>query len=642
MKKKIYLILSLMILGTSVKSNVSLPKLISNSMVLQRDQTIPIWGWADEGEKIFINFNGKTYATQTGSNHKWKVDLPAHSAGGPFDLEIKGKNKIIIRDILFGDVWLCSGQSNMEALMSRPNIKALYGSEIEKSENSLIRQFTVKRKMAFKPADDVESEKGWVSANPETVLNFSAVAYFFAKELYEKYKIPIGLINSSYGGTPVQSWVNSESLKAFPNYFNQAILFKDDKEVEKLILNQKNKVEAWKESVRTGDKGTQEEWFKTPYDPNSEWTMINNLSNWHNQFPKPKYGVVWFKTEFDIPANLVGKSSNVFLGFMQTEDETYINGKKIGSINSGFTLRNYTVEPGILKEGKNVITIKLKSPSNGLIFENNKSYKLQFDKDSIELNSKWIYRIGIEKESIPNGNGMAAHSPTAYYYPMIKPLTNFGIKGVIWYQGESNTSKPEEYQQIFSSLISLWRKDWKNPKLPFLYVQLPNYSISTNEPTISNWALLREAQTQTLSIPFTGMVVAHDIGDKNDLHPGNKQGVGSRLAIASQKIAYNEDIVYSGPIYKSMNIIENKAHLTFDHVGTGLKCAGAKLNYFTISSDGENFMEAQAIIVDNKVIVWNDNIPHPVAVRYAWADSPDGANLYNKEGLPASSFRTNQ
>ena len=640
MKKNIYLLLSLIILSTAVKSEVKLPRFVSDGMILQRDQTVPIWGWGDAGEKITIIFDGKTYTTQTGADLKWKVYLNTQPAGGPFIMEIKGNNTITLKDILFGDVWLCSGQSNMEAVMARPNIKAFYGAEIEKSENSFIRQFTVKRKMAFKPTDDVESDKGWVSANPETVLNFSAVAYFFAKDLYEKYKIPIGLINSSVGGTPAQSWVNSESLAAFPSYYNQANLFKNDAELDKILLFHKNKIEAWKESVRTGDKGILEQWYNTPYEPSTSWTLINTPSNWSKQFPKPKYGVVWFKTEVNIPANLIGKEADLFLGFMKTEDETYVNGKKIGSINSGYTLRNYKVEAGALKEGKNVITIRITSPSNGVSFENNKSYKLQFDSDSIELKDKWMYRVGIEKEAVPNGNGLSAHTPTAYYYPMIKPLAGYGIKGVIWYQGESNAAKPQEYQPLFSSLISLWRKDWENPKLPFIYVQLANYSPPKNEPAISNLSLIREAQTQTLSMPFTGMAVTHDIGEKNEIHPRNKQDVGKRLALAAQKIAYHEHIVYSGPTYKSVNIVGNKAYLKFDNIGSGLKSTGEKLNYFTISSDGKNFIKAQAAIKGNKVVVWNDKITQPIAVHYAWADNPDGANLYNKEGLPASSFRT--
>jgi sialate O-acetylesterase len=640
MKKNIYLLLSLIILSTAVKSEVKLPRFVSDGMILQRDQTVPIWGWGDAAEKITIIFDGKTYTTQAGADLKWKVYLNAQPAGGPFIMEIKGNNTITLKDILIGDVWLCSGQSNMEAVMARPNIKAFYGAEIEKSENSFIRQFIVKRKMAFKPTDDVESDKGWVSANPETVLNFSAVAYFFAKDLYEKYKIPIGLINSSVGGTPAQSWVNSESLVAFPSYYNQANLFKNDAELDKILLFHKNKIEAWKESVRTGDKGIQEQWYNTPYEPSTSWTLINTPSNWSKQFPKPKYGVVWFKTEVNIPANLIGKEADLFLGFMKTEDETYVNGKKIGSINSGYTLRNYKVEAGALKEGKNVITIRITSPSNGVSFENNKSYKLQFDSDSIELKDKWMYRVGIEKEAVPNGNGLSAHTPTAYYYPMIKPLAGYGIKGVIWYQGESNAAKPQEYQPLFSSLISLWRKDWENPKLPFIYVQLANYSPPKNEPPVSNLSLIREAQTQTLSMPFTGMAVTHDIGEKNEIHPRNKQDVGKRLALAAQKIAYDEHIVYSGPTYKSVNIVGNKAYLKFDNIGSGLKSTGEKLNYFTISSDGKNFVKAQASIKGNKVVVWNDKITQPIAVHYAWADNPDGANLYNKEGLPASSFRT--
>jgi sialate O-acetylesterase len=642
MKKNIYLLIYFLVVCASVKSEVRLPRFVSDGMVLQRDQKVPIWGWADPKEKITVSFNGETYSVQAGEDHKWKVDLKPKPAGGPFTMEIKGNNKIILKDILLGDVWLCSGQSNMEAVMGRSNIKAFYESEIALSENSLIRQFAVNRAMAFKPADDVESEKGWVSANPKTVLNFSAVGYFFAKELFQKYKVPIGLILSSVGGTPVQSWVNSESLKAFPDYYAQAIKFKDDAMVQKLMLDHTNKTKDWEASVRSGDRGTNENWFMTDYDTISSWTFIDQLSKWSVHFPKPVYGVIWFKTAVDIPAALAGKPAELHLGFMHTEDETYINGKKTGATKSGYTLRNYNVEPGILKAGKNVITIRVLSPTNGVSFENNDSYKLQFDNDSFDIAGKWMYRVGIEKELLPRGNGLSAHTATAYYYSMIHPLAGYGIKGVLWYQGESNTPKPEEYTSLFTSLISLWRKDWKNPALPFLFVQLANYSKTPEEPAISNWALLREAQSNTLALPFTGMAVIHDIGEKNDIHPHNKQDVGKRLALAARKIAYKEHLVYSGPMYKSMHIVGNKVSLSFKHTGTGLKCIGPKLKYFTISADGKNFIEAQAAILGDKVVVWNDSITNPIAVRYAWADSPDGANLYNTEGLPASGFRTNK
>ena len=326
---------------------------------------------------------------------------------------------------------------------------------------------------------------------------------------------------------------------------------------------------------------------------------------------------------------------------MHTEDETYLNGQKIGGINSGYTERNYSIAAELLKAGINIITIRLTSPTTGISFNAKNNYQIKFVNDSIPLNNPWQFRLGIEKEILPRGNGLSAHSPTAYYYAMIKPLANFSIKGIVWYQGESNTAKPEEYKDLFSSLINLWRKDWQKTDLPFLYVQLANYSSTGIEPETSNWALLREAQMKILKLPYTAMAVTHDIGEKDDIHPRNKLDVGKRLAIAAQKVAYGENIVSSGPIYKSIKIYGNQVHVTFDHVGTGLTYTGESLNGFTLSADGKNFLPAKAKIVGKQVLIWNTLLTKPIALRYAWADSPDGANLYNKEGLPASSFKSN-
>ncbi|MGF1925832.1 MAG: sialate O-acetylesterase, partial [Bacteroidia bacterium] len=261
--------------------------------------------------------------------------------------------------------------------------------------------------------------------------------------------------------------------------------------------------------------------------------------------------------------------------------------------------------------------------------------------ETFPLTNSWMFRTGIEKELLPRGNGLSLHSPTAYYYAMIKPLVNYSIKGIAWYQGESNVQKPEEYYFLLKSLISSWRSDWLMPDLPFLYVQLANYSSTGIEPPVSNWSLLREAQTKALTIPKTAMIVTHDIGEKDDIHPKNKQDVGRRLALAARKIAYNDNIIFSGPIYKSLKFSKNLATVSFDHIGSGLMVKGNELHGFTISADGKNFLPARAKITGKQVIVENPNIHKPIAVRYAWSDSPDAANLYNKEGLPASSFKTN-
>lgn len=638
MKKLMYCIVCLLLFALAAKAEVKLPRLVGNGMVLQRDQNIHIWGWADAGEKISLTFKNKTYTTKADGNRRWAVNIGRQPAGGPFKMRI---NTIELQDLLIGDVWLCAGQSNMEAVMNRANIKENYSQIIKNSNYPMIRQFTVKRDMAFNPVQDVSSDKGWVDVNPLTVLDFSAVAYFFAKELYEKYKVPIGIINSSVGGTPAQSWVNSESLKDLPEYDKIAQKLKDTVEVSRILNAHSRKSADWYNSIRKDDPGIHEKWFSTTYEQEKNWQEIPSPAQLNEKIKLPKYGSMWFKTEVNVPEHLAGKAADLSLGMMHTEDETYVNGEKTGSINSGYTERNYTVRAGLLKAGKNTITIRLVSPSTGISFNPKNSYQLKFSGANLELDRPWRFKSGMDKPLLPRGNGLSQHSPTAYYYAMIKPLANYRIKGFVWYQGESNTPKPEEYRGLLSALIRSWRKDWQKADLPFLYVQLANYCSTPVEPSISNWALLREAQTQVLSLPNTAMVVTHDIGEKDDIHPRNKSDVGKRLALAAARLAYHEQLVYSGPLYRSIKISGKEVVVSFDHTGSGLTCSGDQLNTFTISADGKNFVAAQARIAGNQVVIWNDTILNPVAVRYAWADSPDGANLYNKEGLPASGFNSN-
>jgi sialate O-acetylesterase len=638
MKRNIFLIFSVLMFSFALKAEVKLPKLVSNGMVLQRNEPIRIWGWANAGEEVKATFKNKIYTAKTDIDGKWFIKLDAQEAGGPYVMNV---NNLELKNILIGDVYLCSGQSNMEVLMSRSNIQANYTQEIAKSNYPMIRQFTVNRAMAFIPLADISSDKGWVSTNPETVLSFSAVAYFFAKDLYEKYNVPIGIINSSVGGTPVQSWVNSESLKNFPDYAQIAQRFQDATELERTLKAHQVKTELWNKAITENDLGVNEQWFLESDLHEDDWETVNDINKLGEKVNFPKYGSMWFKTKIDIPANLAGNAATLSLGIMLTQDETYINGQKVGSINSSYTDRNYSIPLGLLKAGKNNLVIRLISPTTGIGFNPKNSCQIKFNQDSIPLNNPWKFKFGIELEQLPKGNGLSLHSPTAYYYAMIQPLANYNIKGIAWYQGESNIPKPEQYQELLTSLINVWRNDWQKPNLPFLYVQLANYSPTGIEPEISNWALLREAQMKTLKVQNTAMVVIHDIGEKGDLHPANKQDVGKRLALAAEKVAYHENIVYSGPIYQSIKIKENKAYVSFNHIGSGLMSKGEDLKQFSISADGKNFVTAKAKIIGKQVVVWSENISKPLAVRYAWADDPEGANLYNKEGLPASSFKSN-
>ena len=640
---KQYLLIFVCYYFTANANAVVKPNIIfSDDMVLQRDKVIPVWGTANDGEKVNIEFVGQKYVTEA-KNGKWYLKLNPVKAGGPFEMKIVGTNTILIKNILMGDVWLCSGQSNMEYELYKSAEK--YSNEIATSANNQIRQFLVKRKIGFNTSNDIESVNGWQAASPATVPNFTAVGYFFAKALYEKYKVPIGIINSSYGGTPAEAWMNENSLKDFPNYYANAMKYKDADLVDKTIEQDKVMVDNWYKKVNDGDIGSIEKWYDLIYN-SSDWKTMQMPSFWQeNNLIDVNARVVWFKKEINIAADDLGKDAVLKLGNIIQRDITYFNGVMVGTTGNKYLDRKYLIAAKLLKVGKNVITIRVLNESGDAGFIKDKPYQLELNKKIIELKGDWQYKLSSISNSLQRGEIISFQKePTSMYHGMLEPLVGYAIKGVIWYQGESNISKNKEYRQLFTSLITQWRKEWGQGDFPFLFVQLANNNSAKSEPGESNLAALQEAQQQTLALPNTGMAVANDLGEWNDVHPKNKLDVGNRLALIAQKVAYGDDkVVYSGPVYQSMKIKNNKIILSFSNVGSGLIAKnGRELKYFSIADANKKFVWAKAKIVGNTIKVWNDDITSPIAVRYAWADNPEGANFYNREGLPASAFRTDK
>lgn len=622
--------------------SVRLPHLVSDGMILQRDTNVNIWGWANAGEKITINFNGKKYAAVAGKDGKWTVTLAKLKAGGPYTMEIKGSNTITLKDILIGDVWVCSGQSNMDLTMSR--VKDRYPDVIANSENPHIRRFLVPMVYNFNtPQQDLQSGK-WESANPRSVLNFTATGYFFARALYEKYKVPIGLIHASVGGSPAQSWLSENALKEFPKYYEEVQKLREDDYVKNVMDKEQSAMNSWYRNVYGLDEGWSkgEKWFDVNCDA-SGWDFMNIPTYFKDEKLGRMNGVVWFRKEINVPASMVGKPARIELGAIIDSDHVYINGKQVGTTSYRYPPRKYDVPSDVLKEGKNIIVIRVISNSGDGGFVTGKPYELTAGGQTIDLKGAWQYKVGAVVGPLP-GTTFFQFKPLGLYNGMIAPLLNYTIKGVIWYQGESNTGNPREYYKLFPDLIADWRQKWGEGNFPFLYVQLHNYMEANTQPSESGWAELRNAQLKTLSVPNTGMAVAIDIGEANDLHPSNKKDAGERLALAAMKVAYGDKkMVYSGPIYKSMRTNGNKIILSFTNIGGGLVAKGSGgLKYFAIAGADKKFVWAKAKIEKDKVVVWNDNVFKPLVVRYAWADNPEGANLYNKEGLPASPFRTDE
>ncbi len=630
-------ILVLLLITTTVFSQIRLPKLVSSGMVLQRDANIKIWGWAAPNEAISINFINVNYQAIANATGNWELQLSNLPAGGPYTMSLTASNTITINDILIGDVWLCSGQSNMALAMS--NVASTYPSDVSNATNDRIRNFNVPREYEFNtPRTDLTGGE-WMKANPTTVLQFSAAAYFFAKELYARNpSVPIGLIHSSYGGTPIHAWMSEKALKAFPETLAEIQLLKNPTYVNNIIQNDSNLENTWNNTLKNNDAGIKNNWKANATDTSS-WSDITV------GFTKKDIGSVWYKKKVIVTNQTATNPSLLQLAILIEADSTYVNGKLVGNTNNQYAIRKYNIPANTFVAGENTITVRLVNNSltggfYGSIFQ------LVGTNETINLAGTWKTKVGYAMPTLQDPVNLL-WKPTGLYNSMIEPLKNYAMKGAIWYQGEGNSGKPSQYSIYLRSMIEDWRVLFNNPSMPFLYVQLPNYQAAVANPAESSWALLRESQLKTLAVPYTGMATTIDFGDANNIHPVWKKPVGTRLALVAQRVAYgNQQIVSSGPMYESMKIIGNTIELTFNTLGSLMKFklsggtpVGTHTN-FAIAGSNKAFSWAQARIEGNKVIVWNDAIPNPVAVRYAWGQNPAGEKLYNTEDLPASPFRT--
>jgi sialate O-acetylesterase len=636
-KSKILLIL--LFFSTAATANIRLPKLFSDGMVLQRNQKIALAGWADAGEKIKVNFKKQIKTVITDKDGKWKVYLNPEPAGGPFQLKVTGENTVTINNILIGDVWVCSGQSNMEfPLAMSMNAK----EEIKKADYPYIRQFNVPKIGSLQPENDFKGGE-WRSINPQNVGNLTAVGYFFARDLYNKLKIPIGIISANVGGTIIETWISRNAFmqsKAF-NKMIKEVPAATVEELEKERLDQlisevdsaqgklpsANEVAAWKE-LSFND---------------ADWKTVNVPGLWETKGWPKLDGVVWFRKEIVIDSANSKESALLHLGSIDESDKTFVNGVKVGeTTNDAVTERVYKIPAGILKTGTNLISVRIEDKGGGGGFSGpTEKMDIAVGKRIIAIAGDWRYKI----ESV-RASGVAIYPddyPTLLFNAMIHPLIQSTIKGVIWYQGESNAPRAWQYRTAFPLLIRDWRKEWGQGNFPFLFVQLPNFgddnSINKNE---SSWAVMRESQAMALSLPNTGMAVTYDIGEGENLHPTNKQEVGKRLADIALNKVYGKEVEYTAPVYKSYKIAGNKIIISFTHLGTGflIKDSQHILKGFTVAGADKKFMFANARIKGNEIVVFNKKENHPVSVRYAWADDPRDADMFGKNGFPVPPFRT--
>ena len=624
-------------------AQLKLPSIIDDNMIIQRDKQNTIWGWATPGEKLKIQFMIKEYTATANKNGEWKVILDAIKGGQGGNLIIStSTEKKIIKDVLAGEVWLCSGQSNMEYPMSA--YKTMYAKEIEKAEDRSLRYMIVQNSYHNVEVTDAKIAARWVGINSTTVEHCSAVAYFFAKKLREKLDVPVGLIISTWSGTPAQAWMDTTTLKDFSNYmqlYNNSIKKIDFSNLEAI---KKAADETYKKKQKEASRSfwpmtttayNDDDWEKTKL-PKS-WELIG-----HPGFD----GVAAYRISFTVPETWENKPAVLHLPAIDDIDSTYINGIFIGSKNIWNELRVYNVPVNVLKAGRNVITIWVEDTGGGGgLNADADNYFIQIADQKISLKGDAAFKILAPIEDIAAGVNFASlkDQPGVLFNAMIAPLLHYNMSGVIWYQGESNVPQYAEYRTLFPSLINCWRRRFDEKSLPFLFVQLSSYNPDITEPTESDWALLRESQTYALRLPFTGMAVSTDVGDQVDLHPKRKKEVGERLAANAFNIVYGfKDEVPAGPLYSSAVVVGNAIKISYTNIGKGLMQKGDSLLGFKIAGADRNFIEATAIIRGNDVLVSNPSVTKPIYVRYAWANAPLDANLYNKDGFPAAPFRTDK
>jgi sialate O-acetylesterase len=622
-------------------ANVRLPRIIGDNMVVQQNKPVKIWGWADAGENVKISFNGQVKKIKTAKNGKWEIALDPMKQGGPFEMTVAGKNSITLKNILIGEVWLCGGQSNMEWPMTSINNSE---EEISNAKYNEIRFFHVGKNAQFKPVEDL-NEGEWKIVTPENIRSFSAIGYFFAKNLFEKYKFPIGLIGSNWGGTDIETWMSLEAISSVPGFEKElnSLVNIDLEKLKKENEAKKLKIKSFIKSETDGLVDGKALWADPKLD-DAKWETMNIPGLWELG-PLPNVdGIVWYRKTITLTKEQIAKDATIYLGMIDDSDKSWVNGNFVGeTVQKYNAIRKYSVPANFLKEGKNVITVRVEDTGGGGgIWGENEFLKIETSSGVISLVGEWKFQLSpLDFRADYSGNNPNMF-PTLLFNGMINPIKNYTIQGAIWYQGENNALRAKTYRTLFPLMIKDWRKNFNNPDLAFLYVQLANFMAAKENPEESAWAELREAQNQALALPKVGMAVIIDIGDANDIHPKNKKDVGYRLSLPARKLVYGDTIVYSGPTFKSMQKVADRVNIYFDNTGSGLMTKN-KYGYvmgFQIAGEDKKFYWAVAWIYDGKVIVSSRNVLNPVAVRYAWSDNPEDANLYNKEGLPASPFRT--
>ena len=615
--------------------DLGLSPLVSGSMVIQRDAAFPLWS----RKKLSVTFLGKTYESRNAGD-KWLVTLDPSPAGGPFTMEIYSDNgSVVIDDIYTGDVWLCAGQSNMELMMQR--LRDDYGEEWELGDYPPVRNFKVPQEWDFSSPREELSGGVWKAASRETIEEFSGTAWFFAKKMYEKHGVPVGLVNTAWGGTPVESWMSHDALADFPRKIAEGKKYADKALCGEIASTAAAAIAEWEALLKKEDKGLSQGWQNSDTDI-SAWSEITLPGDFSQAGLEKFCGAIWLAKDFTASEKFAGADAKAWLGTIVDADTVFINGAEIGNTAYRYPPRKYQVKQGLLRGGKNRIVIRVICNNSGGGVTRDKPFRVFTKDETIELSGTWKYKTGGAVPARP-ADFFFQRYPTGNYNAMIAPLLKYPFKGVIWYQGESNDPNPREYSPLFISMIKDWRKKNGNERLPFLFVQLPIFGEPRDNDENSSWAILREAQASALSLPETGMAAALDLGEWNDLHPLNKKDVGHRLYLAAEKTLYKIENSSPGPAPRSYKKDGEKIFIFFDNCAKGL-CAAeglrAREKLYVSVTDGKNQTRLTAQIKGpDSISVDLSAVKDAKKILYAWADNPRDRQLFNSEGLPALPFK---
>lgn len=658
--KKILSLCILLLCGIFAEGKVSMPQLFQSGMVLQRGKQIPVWGKAEPGELVTVRFNKKQYATTADLDGHWRINLPKMKAGGPYTMTV---GDLVLTNILIGDVWLLSGQSNIDVTIER--VYPQYTKDIDSYENADIRLFRVQNDTdAHGVKDDIKPTSiNWKPVNKENAWLFSAVGYFLGRRMFEQNGVPQGIIVNSWGGTPIEAWISADSLiQDYPMLVKRAQFFQNDDYVKAQAQANMQAERQWQDILSKQDPGMSENWTATDYD-DSQWQTV---SQWDSQWAmsptthRPVVGTIWLRQHFTIDKAHAGKPARLLLGTLFDQDITFLNGKEIGHTYYQYPPRRYDIPEGLLREGDNVITVRFINKYGMAHFIPEKPYMLAFGDDRmsqnpmptdvIPLSEQWKVCLGTEMPSCPSGDISLQNIPTTLYNAVLHPLAPYALSGVVWYQGESNTGNPAPYADYLKKLMGCWRDSWKDQKMPFVIVQLANYDgrqqtgfpqpiVPKTMPVNSGWAQLREAQrTAAETDPRAELAVINDLGETVDIHPLRKKEVAERVGLCFDRLLYNNKVKLSPKVIAS-EITDGKIILTLDQ-----PVQEGEVNEFEVAAyDGDKvFQNVKASAAGDEITLTLPDGFHPLsvvyAVRYAWKDNPITANVRSLSGLPMSSF----